>query len=203
MSKIDKKKKEKKESLLATAFELFTTSGFNKTSISDISKNAGVGKGTFYLYFRDKYDIRNKLIAHKSNELFNKAHNELLKNPDIVDIEDKIIFIVDYTIDELKDNQRLLNFISKNLGWGIFKNALTNYSPADENEVSFLDCYLNMINDDKYKFKAPEVMLFLIIELVSSTCYSAILYNEPLSIDELKPYLYTCIRNIIKDNIID
>ena len=51
-------------------FELFTTSGFNKTSISDISKNAGVGKGTFYLYFRDKYDIRNKLIAHKSNELF-------------------------------------------------------------------------------------------------------------------------------------
>ena len=49
MSKIDKKKKEKKESLLATAFELFTTAGFNKTSISDISKNAGVGKGTFYL----------------------------------------------------------------------------------------------------------------------------------------------------------
>ncbi|MFR3322153.1 MAG: TetR family transcriptional regulator [Lachnospiraceae bacterium] len=28
--------------------------------------NAGVAKGTFYLYFSDKYDLRNKLIAHKA-----------------------------------------------------------------------------------------------------------------------------------------
>ena len=28
----------------------------------------------------------------------------------------------------------------------------------------------------------PEIMLFLIIELVSSTCYSAILYKEPVNL---------------------
>ena len=43
---------------------------FLVTSISDIVDNAGVAKGTFYLYFKDKYDIRNKLIAHKSGEVF-------------------------------------------------------------------------------------------------------------------------------------
>ena len=41
-------------------------------------------------------------------------------------------------------------------------------------------------------------MLFMIIELVSSTCYSTILYNEPTTIDELKPYLYNTIRQIIE-----
>ena len=37
---------------------------------------AGVAKGTFYLYFRDKYDIRNKLIAHKATHIFSAAIRE-------------------------------------------------------------------------------------------------------------------------------
>ena len=70
MGKIEVNKKQKKESLLNTAFSLFTSKGFQKTSISDIVDNAGVAKGTFYLYFSDKYDLRNKLIAHKAGVLF-------------------------------------------------------------------------------------------------------------------------------------
>ena len=67
MGKVERKKKEKKDALLNTAFELFTTKGIHKTSIADIVEKAGVAKGTFYLYFSDKYDIRNKLISHKAS----------------------------------------------------------------------------------------------------------------------------------------
>ena len=192
-----------KDPPLSTAFNLFTTSGFNKTSISDIAKNAGVGKGTFYLYFRDKYDIRNKLIAHKSDELFTKAYLSLLNKKEINTLEDKIVYIIDYLIDELNENQVLLNFISKNLSWGIFKAALTNYTPQDASEIDFYSVYMTMVNDDAYKIDNPEVMLFLIIELVGSTIYSAILYNEPLPIKELKPYLYSVVRNIIKEHSVE
>ena len=65
--------KAKKEALFRTAYELFTTKGINSTAISDIVEKAGVAKGTFYLYFKDKYDIKNKLIAHKTKELFDHA----------------------------------------------------------------------------------------------------------------------------------
>ena len=75
MGKVEANKKKKKESLLNTAFELFTSKGINETSISDIVNKAGVAKGTFYLYFRDKYDVRNLLISHKSSNVFmNAAH---------------------------------------------------------------------------------------------------------------------------------
>ena len=49
MGKLDTNKKVKEDSLLNTAFSLFTTKGVSKTSISDIVNNAGVAKGTFYL----------------------------------------------------------------------------------------------------------------------------------------------------------
>ena len=54
-----------------------------------------------------------------------------------------------------------------------------------------------MLYEAPYDFKDPEIMLFMIIELVSSTCYSSILYDEPCKLDELKPHLYETIRAII------
>lgn len=66
MKKVELNKKKKQDALLNTAYQLFTEKGFQKTSISDIVNEAGVAKGTFYLYFKDKLDIRYKLIAKKS-----------------------------------------------------------------------------------------------------------------------------------------
>ena len=73
MGKVDENKEQKRRSLLETAFSLFTTKGITKTSISEIVENAGVAKGTFYLYFKDKYDIEEKLITYKANQLFQHA----------------------------------------------------------------------------------------------------------------------------------
>ena len=54
-----------------------------------------------------------------------------------------------------------------------------------------------MLNDAPHKINEPEIMLFMIIELISATCYSAILYKEPVSLEELKPHLYRSVEDII------
>lgn len=198
MGKVDLNKKLKENSLLKTAFEFFTTKGFSKTSITDIVSKAGVAKGTFYLYFKDKYDIRNKLVSHKSSQLFLTALDELGDELNDLSFEDKLIRIIDNIINQLNNDQSLLTFISKNLSWGIFKSAIT--SPASDKDVDFSTVYYTMLNEAPYDFRDPEIMLFMIIELVSSTCYSAILYKEPCTIAELKPYLYNSIRLIISQH---
>jgi len=195
MGKVDVNKQMKESSLLKTAFEYFTTKGFSKTSISDIVSKAGVAKGTFYLYFKDKYDIRNKLIAHKSSLLFRNAVNDLQPVFNTLSFEEKLIRIIDNIIDQLNENQSLLTFISKNLSWGIFKSALT--SPSSDEDINFGDVYQKMLSEAPYRFKDPEVMLYMIIELVSSTIYSSILYNDPCDIKALKPYLYGTIKMMI------
>ncbi|MBR1592294.1 MAG: TetR/AcrR family transcriptional regulator [Ruminococcus sp.] len=198
MGKIDINKQLKENSLLKTAFEFFTTKGFSKTSISDIVNKAGVAKGTFYLYFKDKYDIRNRLIAHKSSQIFRTALEETKEKTQGIPFDEKIIAIIDNIIDQLTENQSLMTFISKNLSWGVFKSALTA-PPADE-DINFLNIYYELIEEAPFGLKNPEIMLFMIIELVSGVCYSSILYSEPCSIGDMKPYLYDAIRNIIEQN---
>ena len=200
MGKADQNKKAKFERLLNTSFELFTSKGLNKTSISDIVEKAGVAKGTFYLYFKDKYDIRNRLIAHKSSQLFMQAH-EALSRENITEFDDKIIFIMNYVLDSLAANKGLLSFIYKDLSWAVFKKALTtNVSNTD---VDFVAIYNNMLEESGHKFRDPEVMLFLIMELVGSTGYSTIMYNDPVSLEELKPNLEQTVRSIIQNHIVE
>ena len=70
-------------------------------------------------------------------------------------------------------------------------------STPSEQETVFRDEYLLLLKESERPIRDPELMLFMIVELVSATCYSAILYREPCSMEQLKPELYRTIRNII------
>lgn len=194
MGKIDSNKKQKREALLNTAFELFTTQGLNKTTINNIVEAAGVAKGTFYLYFKDKYDIRNKLIAHKASRIFSIA-DEALSKTQLTGLEERIIFLADNIIEQFNADKSLLIFISKNLSWGIFKNELI--SSGEDSDVDFYNIY-KILESSTKAFKNPEILIFMIVEFISSTCYSSILYEEPADIESLKPYLFDAVRQIMK-----
>ena len=199
MKKDIKKEPEKESKLLDSGFKLFINKGFQDTSIQEIVDDAGVAKGTFYTYFKDKYDIRNKLIAKKSNKLFNDAYKKL-KKTDINKLDEQVIFIVDYIINYLEKNKLLLQFISKNLSWGIYTKTINELYQKNETENNtILELFLNGIKEQNIKLENPEVTLYMIIELVSSTCFNSILYKEPLPIDEFKPYLYKEIKKLINN----
>ena len=198
MGKVELNKKQKKESLLNTAFSLFTSKGFQNTSISDIVNNAGVAKGTFYLYFTDKYDIRNKLIAHKAGNLFLDAY-ESLDTKTVTEFEDQIIYITDYIVNRLNEDKSLLGFISKHLSWGVFRNSLITWQ--DESEHNVYACFVQLLHASGYEFREPEVMIYMIIELVSGSIYNPILYSQPVPLDQIKPYLYRSVRQQIKMHI--
>ena len=193
MGKLESNKLQKRTSLLNTAFNLFTTKGVSKTSIAEISKNAGIAKGTFYLYFKDKYDLRDRLVTYKTSQLFGNAHTALIEQ-NIQGFENQMFFVIDHIIDRLEKEPKLLQFISKNLSWGIFKNAFEKTVP--ENSRQFYDYYQDMLTQNHISCENQELMLFTILELVGSTCYSCILYQQPVSMEEYLPYLHQTIRQI-------
>ena len=155
---------DKKQRLLDTAFSLFSDKGIKNTSIQEIVDKANVAKGTFYLYFKDKYELQDILITTKSEKLFNDALHELRKNY-IQNFADQIIFIINYVIDELKRKPLLLKFISKNLSWGVYNRSIINFYEKGENEESsFYSLFLKGIKENDIKLDNPEVTLFMIIE---------------------------------------
>lgn len=193
MGKVEENKQQKESRLLETAFQLFTTKGIPKTSVSDIVKNAGVAKGTFYLYFQDKYDLANKLIAGKTRNLFDKAMAALEKET-IPIPENRVIFLVDHILDQLQRESLLLRFINKNLSWGVFRSAVTR---AQDN-IAAESLYARVFGPAVNEWRDLDAMLYLIIELVGSSCYSVILEGDPMPLEQFKPPLYQSIRAIVR-----
>ena len=200
MGKIEEKKQQKLEKLLDSAMEQFLSKGIAETSISDITSRAGVAKGTFYLYFKDKYSIRDHLVTRSAKILFHSAHNALVERPDITSFEDKVIFITDYLVHELEKNRPLLRFISKNLSWGLFHEMVT----ADilEEEMSGQEIFEKVARECQVTLRAPQNMVFIIIEMVNSTACSAILGKAPADLESLLPDINGAIRAIIHNHML-
>lgn len=191
-SKVEQNKRKKEDSLYQAAYDLFISKGINNTSINDIVKNAGVGKGTFYLYFKNKYDLLDKIILRKSYEVLYQAINKTKAN-EFDKFEDQVLYFIDYIIEYFKKDQLMLKLIYKNLSWGVLKKVSSDYKEVKRIYSMFEKGYLNT---DLSK-KDIEKILFIIIELTGSISYSAIILNEPTNIDEMKPILFDTIRKII------
>lgn len=200
MGKLDEKKKQKREALLTAAYDLFTSQGIFDTSISDIVKQAEMAKGTFYLYFKDKFDIRTALITEKAGKLFSVVR-EKMRDKRADSLEETVIQLVDIIIDELDADKRMLEFISKNLQWGLFHKVILE--GGNEVSDSFYDWYTELIQSSGRIFRNHELMIYMIVELVNSTCYNVILYQEPVGLDELKEELAHLIPVIIRNQEVD
>ena len=195
MGKAEENKRKKRTALLSQAFSLFMNKGITNTTISEIAQQADVAKGTFYIYFKDKDDLIEKLIAQKAEQLLINALDILNKHPETFKVEDKLVLIADSLLEQLNSDSRLLKFINKNLNYGIYKKALLSEEVKSDFDV--MASYYEILHSDGSEWKDPVLMLYTIVELVSSTCHSIILEEDPVDLDSYKPYLFECIRRIV------
>ena len=143
-SKVEENKEEKERKIIDASFSLFTEKGIKNTSIQQIVDKAGVAKGTFYLYFKDKDDLQEYLITRKSEQLFNDALKYVDKK-NITDFTERLINMIDYIIDEFIRDKSLLEFISKNLSLGIFGDKLSKL--VDKSAFSVLEAFKKGIKE--------------------------------------------------------
>jgi len=71
-------KEEKRLDIARASIELFATKGIAQTSIDEIAKNAGVAKGTIYLYFKNKEEIIfaiRDMLSQRHDEAYHQRIN--------------------------------------------------------------------------------------------------------------------------------
>lgn len=189
------KQAQKRERLTGGAFRLFRDKGFTETSIDDIVKESGVAKGTFYLYFRNKTDLLTEVVIGKSREILGEAYAIVSKKNPTPSVEALLEFI-DCLIDRLGRDTSLLELIYKNLSWGFYKKMVSE-SDHDETIRALKESFLACIKNPEGNDRDPDKILFVIIELTSSICYSAIVRHEPAPMGEMKPILLDSVRRIV------
>lgn len=94
-----------KEQIIAEALDLFSTKGYDKTSISDICKASGSSRGGFYHHFQSKEDVLNAITDDYMSDfslVFQKALKKQSGNQ--LDLFEKVFdTIIDFKIGQITE----------------------------------------------------------------------------------------------------
>lgn len=184
------KKRQKKEAIEDVAFEIFCQKGIADTTIGEIAEGAKIAKGTFYLYFNSKADLIESLILREASRVLNDAIEKMSSTAfNAPDRARKVIFIVDYIIDYFQKNPHFLVFIHKNLYRGLLSAKNRAVVEMEIRQIAKIE----KLDSETFQKK-----LYLILELVGSVAYNAILLEKPYQIREIKPMLYEAVRRLIE-----
>ncbi|MGE5393823.1 MAG: TetR/AcrR family transcriptional regulator [Candidatus Saccharibacteria bacterium] len=94
-------RQEKRNLILDTALELFAQNGYHGTSISHISKKAGISKGLVYNYFESKEEILKSIVQSG----YEAAYKNLDLNKDGILVQEEFIHFVRMTFRLVKENR--------------------------------------------------------------------------------------------------
>lgn len=80
-SKETSKRKARADLILDAARELLRRWGYKKTTLDDISKQAGVAKGTIYLHWKTREDLFEALILREWRSILTELRQRLVHDP--------------------------------------------------------------------------------------------------------------------------
>jgi len=101
----EEEKNSKEIRILDAAQGLFSRFGLKKTSIEEIARTAGLGKGTIYLYFRSKEEIFEGVCKRFSQALTEKLREEVsLVSGHSEKLQKYILTRLHFTFDVIKSN---------------------------------------------------------------------------------------------------
>lgn len=183
----------KKEKIMQAALKIFEKKGSEKTSVRDIMTEANLGLGTFYLYYSDKNDLKEKMVLNLATDIILNAEKTCTQEDPI----ERYISFVDFIIDYLISHPFELDLLSKNITWTLYTKIENDYglSEADSTLKFILNKYDNLFLTSHTESEKLYI-LSLTLEIMMSTCKSAVLEDSILTIDEMKPVLFAIIRKI-------
>jgi AcrR family transcriptional regulator len=159
------------------AIALFQTNGVESTSVREIVEKAGIAKGTFYLYFRDKDDLVDAVINRYTREFLNEVIIPFQSVP-------KIIILADAIIGYFSRNPMLLVELRKNL----FSNK--HFPSTRETVKGFSDIILAYLNQyEDYKVSSWETYTKVVLGMILDVCYKLLIEETLPSPDEARNML--------------
>lgn len=185
MAKVEENKNEKRLKLMEAAHSLFTNGVAHKTpTIDEVVKLAGVAKGTFYLYFKDKYDLMDQLFLRKLAECVNNAMEDtrkMLSDNEVGDAQ-KVNLFLDNVFDYIEQNGKFLPLVRDRVS-ACYRLMLKGRE-AELKEA--YDSLIQMFLRHGYTEYESEMNIYMLISMLVPVCCESVAYCDPYSLDEIR-----------------
>lgn len=125
---VDKRTVQTKQRIIAALIELINEKGFNDINVTDISRRAGISRGTFYIHYLDKFDLLHQVEAELLGKLQQTLDDMIPKAIKQLKDEDNVetfpYQMVISTLSQFFNDRELLTSLLSNQGDPAFLSQL-------------------------------------------------------------------------------
>lgn len=191
MSTVEENKNLKRKKILSAAYELFSKKGINKTAIDEVVKRAEIAKGTFYLYFKNKYDLLDMVIVEKSEQLIKLLIGKLKEKnaTDTLSPVEQLLFFTDLILNAIDEHKNIFHIISEKKI--LFVNTLISNSKNIET-----DYIINIFKQIGFPEERAKKILYLMFCMTLTACENAIINQKPFSQKDISPEIHFIIKTL-------
>jgi AcrR family transcriptional regulator len=124
------------------AWELFANVGFDRATVEEISRNAGVSRRTFFRYFRTKEELLSFSVEHFGQLVAERFAEAPTNRKPLAALENAILSVMREEMDDTRQPKEMLGlmFEEPNLR-GRFLCALSRWVPALGKELAKRKAY--------------------------------------------------------------
>jgi len=175
----------RRKNIVEAATKSFTLFGYKATSMEQIAKLAGVGKGTIYTFFNNKQELLHEIIQ----ELISEMKDSVI---DVLESDIPFLEKINHCLFEMMTLRKKQEFIAKMtdearvLGTEEVKQEIVHF---EQSILSFIEQYIQVaIQKKEIKPCNPKVTAFLFVKMYRSFTVDWEKENKPLTKDELLSY---------------
>ena len=185
-------KKRKYDALLTKGTELYTENGLHNTSVDQITKKAGVAKGTFYLYFKNKEDFIEQIALKLNIDILKESMNKADKKPNTNAIT-YTLEVANQLVTYYTKNPTILKLVFRNFSW----STLMKQFHKSKQVTDLYNVFRTKYAEIQIEHEQVNYILFILIQLTGSICYESIINKSPAPITIMKEVLIQTIEKIL------
>ena len=163
---LEKKKSatcQKRKKIVDKAWELFAKNGYKETKVEDITKDLGISKGSFYIYFATKDELLYEVLGKIKKEINRNLENINVNQVPEKVLEDYVKAKMNYVV-KILNNMRL-NSVEK---YSIDPKLRNFFEELKEKSTDFIKINIvekfNSKNGNKYNTDVISEFILISIE---------------------------------------
>ena len=191
-------KKQRLDTIVASAQKVFCASGFEKGSIENIAKIAGIAEGTIYRYFDSKRSLLYEVVRRHYDILFDEIQKTL---PSIESPSNRLRYLIHRTLLTILDDRGMcrLRVLCRNL------EANERPSLAQDQNRRMADMMTHEIKagmrDGSFRSDtSPSIVCYMIGGALELTEYSYMQTGKAINVDETTKSIWQTIQRGINSS---
>ena len=149
------RKEQKRQFIMQAALKIFSRKGYSPTALEEIAQEAGIAKGTLYLYFKDKEDLICSTLMFVLDDL---KHRMLEEIPEELPAVDTLTRIALFMFQYFAENDEFYNIYLTILNYNLVSNYTSLFERMLERKKELYDWECQLVEEAKKRGQIREDM---------------------------------------------